>query len=68
MPDSDNSGASVPTAIIVGLGFTVTALSFLTASDSSAALLKERETQIRQLEQQLNQCHYQFQGYRDGRR
>lgn len=68
MPDPDNSGASVPIAILLGIAFTIGALSFLNASDSNAALLKERETQIERLQQQLNQCQFYHQGYVNGRR
>jgi hypothetical protein len=64
----DKSGTSVGFVMLIGVVCVIGGVSFIDSSNSTETLLKERDTQIRQLQQQNNQCRYEYQGYRDGRR
>jgi hypothetical protein len=66
--DTDTSGSSVGFVLLIGIALTFAGCSLLKHSDTTDALLRDRETQISQLQQSLAQCHYEYQGYKDGRR
>jgi hypothetical protein len=68
MTDTDNSGSAVAFALFLGIILTVAGGAILRHTDSTDALLRDRETQISELQQSVSQCHYEFQGYKDGRR
>jgi hypothetical protein len=66
--DTDTSGSSVGFVLLIGIALTFAGCSVLKRADTADALLRDKEAQITQLQQSVDQCHYEYQGYKDGRR